>query len=74
MTANPISNFDFNSNTIRVVEIEGEPWFVAADACRALGLSNITTALQNINPIEVIRMKLSEGRGPSNKLISESGL
>jgi prophage antirepressor-like protein len=25
------------SNTIRVVEIDGQPWFVASDVCRILG-------------------------------------
>lgn len=31
-----ITNFKFNTNVIRVVTIEGEPWFAAADVCRAV--------------------------------------
>ncbi|MBV8413618.1 MAG: hypothetical protein JO251_00230 [Verrucomicrobia bacterium] len=33
------------STTIRVVTINGEPWRVAADVCRALGLVNTARAL-----------------------------
>jgi prophage antirepressor-like protein len=32
------------SANIRVVEIAGSPWFVAADVCRALTLTNRTEA------------------------------
>ena len=27
-----------NDHAVREVQIDGEPWFVAADVCRALGL------------------------------------
>jgi prophage antirepressor-like protein len=36
MNTSPI-NFEFDTNTIRVIEIEGEPWFVSADALNAMG-------------------------------------
>ena len=31
-----LTTFNYLSNTIRVVEIDGQPWFVAADVCRIL--------------------------------------
>lgn len=31
--------FDFDGQAVRVVTIDGEPWFVLADLCRALGLT-----------------------------------
>lgn len=37
---------------IRVVERDGEPWFVAADVCRALEISDTSTALQRIDDDE----------------------
>jgi len=37
---NDIQVFDFEDNAVRVVDIDGEPWFVAADVCRVLDLSN----------------------------------
>jgi prophage antirepressor-like protein len=33
-----------NGHQLRSVLIDGEPWFVAADACRCLGLRNVTMA------------------------------
>ncbi|MFN7041991.1 MAG: hypothetical protein ACK4OH_12590 [Acidovorax temperans] len=30
---NNVSTFDFNSNNRRVIDLDGSPWFVAADAC-----------------------------------------
>ena len=46
MNTSPI-NFEFDTNgvnkTIRVVEIEGEPWFVSADALNAMGYPEATT-------------------------------
>lgn len=32
--------FDFEAHPVRIVVIDGEPWFVAADVCRALGYKN----------------------------------
>ena len=43
-----LSTSNYLSNTVRVVEIVGQPWFVAADVCRILGLSQVTNALRNI--------------------------
>jgi anti-repressor protein len=31
--------FDFHKHPVRVVMVDGEPWFVLADICRALGLT-----------------------------------
>lgn len=33
-----VSAYDFNGLSLRVVQIDGEPWFFANDACRALGM------------------------------------
>lgn len=35
----PVFNFNFRDRPIRVIEIDGEPWFVAADVCGALDIS-----------------------------------
>jgi anti-repressor protein len=39
--------FQFESASIRVVEIDGEPWFVAGDVARALGYADPTTAVRS---------------------------
>ncbi|MCA8037885.1 hypothetical protein LGM46_33480 [Burkholderia arboris] len=36
--ARPASTLSFESHTIRIVTINGEPWFVASDICRAIGI------------------------------------
>ena len=65
--------------SIRVVPLEGNPWFVAGDACRVLGLTLVggaTRHLRNLNPSEVRRLKLDSGPrgGRPSALISEAGL
>lgn len=37
--------FDFKGNPVRVIEIQGEPWFVGKDVAQALGYSNPRDAL-----------------------------
>lgn len=37
--------FDFEAHPIRIVVIDGEPWFVAADVCEALGYTNSRQAV-----------------------------
>lgn len=59
--------------------IDGEPWFVAVDACKALELSlkNISQHVQRLDADEVRRVDrhtLSLARGAPMVLVSESGL
>lgn len=71
-----IQVFDFEDNAVRVVDIDGEPWFVAADVCRVLDIKN---------PSDTINKRLdSDERGieiiytPSGDqemlVVNESGL
>ncbi|MCZ0960901.1 BRO-N domain-containing protein [Paracoccus benzoatiresistens] len=53
---------------------DGNPWFAVADICRVLGISNTSDATNYLDQTEVNRLKLTAGRGPSNLIISESGL
>lgn len=38
--------FQFDGASIRVVEIDGEPWFVGKDVCEALGYADPTNAMK----------------------------
>lgn len=83
---NPNSNvslFNFKGHEVRVVEIDGEPWFVAADVCKALdyrrnqrGIVNVTDALSTIDrtEISIASPDTFPGRGRPPKIITESGL
>ncbi len=74
----PVSLFDFKGHKVRVVESEGEPWFVAMDVCGALGLTTVggaTRHLFNLNQIEVDRYRIKGQRGGKpTAIVSESGL
>lgn len=66
------SIFKFGDQQIRVVEKDGEPWFVARDVCKAIDVKNTTDALKSLNENERARFNL--GRQGFANLVSESGL
>jgi prophage antirepressor-like protein len=59
---------------LRVVTLDGNPWFVAADVCRVLGLFNPTKAVQSLDKDEVTLTRVQGQRGMPINVISESGL
>lgn len=80
-TANEVSLFKFKDAEVRVVKIDGEPWFVAADVCRALELGWDRTnklyapsrVMGGIAPDERTSKKVARG-APPQIVIAESGL
>ena len=74
------NTFNFESHSVRVVMRDGEPWFVAADVCLALGLSNPSEALRSLDSDERMTLSLTEGltgrRGGARlqAIVSESGM
>ena len=69
---NEIQLFNYNNNEIRVIERDGEPWFVAKDVCDVLELTNPTVALDGLDDDE--RAKFFLGRQGDANIINESGL
>ena len=68
--------FDFNGHTIRVVELDGTPWFVAADVCKALTIGSAAQAeaISNLGSTEVRDHRINGGqRGRPNKMVTEAG-
>ena len=65
---------------IRTFVVEGKVWAVAADVCRALGLKNVTKALDSLDEDEKMTLTNSEGhfgqRGGAQffNVINEPGL
>lgn len=57
---------------VRTTIRDGEPWFVAADVCRALELSNPTVSVGRLDDDE--RAKLNLGRQGEGTIVSEPGL
>ncbi|EKI5240678.1 antirepressor protein [Escherichia coli] len=69
----------FDSVNVRVVYLNGDPWFVGADVCAALEISNVTDAVSVLDNDEVMTLALTEGhsgkRGGARSwnVVSESG-
>lgn len=65
------SNAEFG--TIRTIVLDGNPWFIAADVCKVLGISNPSDALnKGLEDFEKARLNLGL-RGGATNVISESG-
>ncbi|AHC83685.1 hypothetical protein X970_17260 [Pseudomonas monteilii SB3101] len=71
-----IYKFD-NTTEIRVVEIEGNPWFLAVDVLAALGMDTRQPQnyLRHLDSSEKQVICITQGKGNPNKtVITESGL
>lgn len=64
-------NPEFGS--VRTVEVNGEPYFVATDICNALNLSNTTVALDRLDADEKSKLNLGLSGGATN-CVNECGL
>ena len=69
-------NKDFGQ--IRTVLRHGEPWFVAADVCKALGLGQVTRAMDRLYEDEKGLLKVTHPQSPSKFMdvngVNEPGL
>lgn len=61
-----------NFGKIRMVEEKGEPWFVLADLCKVLELSNPSKVAQRLDEDERSNFKL--GRQGYGVVVNESGM
>jgi len=69
----------FNDCPVRIIDREGQPWFVARDVCNVLELTNSTEALRSLDDDERSSLRITEGTSssggnPNVNIISESGL
>ncbi|EPT4706015.1 BRO-N domain-containing protein [Shigella boydii] len=77
---NALSVFEFQENhPVRVVLVDGEPWFVALDICAALKIANPSDALRKLDPDEKLTLGLTEAQKLDRmarevNVVSESGL
>lgn len=74
---NQLQIFDFNGYDVRVVDRNGDFWFIAKDTCDILGLDNVSEAVKSLDDDERSNISNSDvgqsgGRDPI--IISESGL
>jgi len=76
---NTLIPFACGDQLFRVMNREGDPWFVHHDACAALGIANPSDALNGLEDDEKITLGNPEGNPRAGiphqiTLISESGL
>ncbi len=72
-----VALFEFEGETqVRAVSINGEPWWVAADVCRVLGLKNPTNILATrVDPDERGLYEIyATGKSHVVNIVNESGL
>lgn len=74
--ANEIRAFDNERfGTIRALNVDGEPWFVAKDVCASLGLENSRKATASLDEDEKDTVTISDGipGNPNKTIVSEAG-
>ena len=72
---NNVQIFDFEENPVRLIEMDGEPWFVAADVARVLEYRNAPDATRILDEDErgthIVRTPSGD---QEMTVINESGL
>jgi prophage antirepressor-like protein len=77
---NDIQVFDFEDNAVRVIDKDGDPWFVAADVARVLEFKDARDACRCLDDDEsaphIMRCRSENGveQNREIKIINESGL
>lgn len=67
--------FSFDGHSLRVVVRDGDPWFVAADACRVLDIADVRQALDRLDDDERGLCPVPTPGGTQEvRCVSESGL
>lgn len=77
-----LMSFDYDSQVVRTVMIDGDPWFVAVDVCRILDLTNPSMAIKtldedevrSIDPKHCLGSSVAGGGAQMMNVVSESGL
>lgn len=71
-----IQPFMYGQCEVRTIEVNGEPWFVLADVCKILGLTNPTMVASNIDSDDLSSTEVidSLGRTQTARSVNESGL
>ena len=69
-----ISVIRFEGKTVRIVNSDGNPWFIAKDVCEALELSNHSMAIAALDDDEKgVSLTYTPGGNQNMRTVSESG-
>lgn len=65
--------FNYETNQVRTIIKDDQPWFVAKDICTVLDIKNTSDALKRLDEDEVTRFNLGSLSGETN-IVNEAGL
>lgn len=68
--------FKFEHQPVRIVLIDGEPWFVLSDLCRALGIANVGNVVARLHEDDIRQTDVTDtlNRSQLTKIVNESGM
>ena len=70
--------FHYQGKPFRTLQNDGEPWFIAADICATLGLSQVSRAVKRLDGDTVRLLKVTLPQNPARSVamnaVNESGL
>lgn len=67
--------FTYDDHPVRVIKIDGEPWFVLADLCAVLDISNRGNVAARLNEADVRQTDISSGgQRRAVTIVSEPGM
>ena len=65
----------YKNHPVRIVDRDGEPWFVAKDVCEALGIAKVDSAIRSLDEDEKDAHSMSTlGGNQEMTVVSEAGL
>jgi hypothetical protein len=73
--SNNLSTFTFEDHNVRIIDRNGDHWWVLKDVCDSLGLSDTSKVSERIDPEDLTRIKfVSGGQEREMFVVNESGL
>ena len=73
---NEMTILNYDGNNVRMIEKDGEPWWVLKDVCAVLDISHITDTAKRLDEDEVGQTEVIDrlGRNQATTIVNESGL
>ncbi len=72
---NTLIPFEYKNHKLQVINFDGDPWFVAKDACEILEHSDSAKAVSRLESDEkLLRTIFVSGQNRETWLVNESGL
>lgn len=70
-----ITPFSYEDHEVRVLDVNGEPWFVLADLCKVLGLANPAVVAKRLDKADVCQTYISSGgQRRAMTIVAEPGM